>query len=99
MTIAENVELCRQWANPAPATRAKNAKGGDPSFLGRYDAFLHLFVPRSVPPSYALFPRSIRLVRINSVDKNQVLLEAKGAREVWDAGEGEVEMGEGEEEE
>jgi hypothetical protein len=42
---------------------------------------------------------SIRLVRIFSEDKNAVLLEQKGAREVWDAGEGEVEMGEGEDDE
>jgi hypothetical protein len=38
-------------------------------------------------------------VRIFSEDKNAVLLEQKGAREVWDAGEGEVEMGEGEDDE
>ncbi|KPV78030.1 uncharacterized protein RHOBADRAFT_50551 [Rhodotorula graminis WP1] len=35
LTIPENVELCRQWVRPAPSKEGKNAKGGDPSFLGR----------------------------------------------------------------
>ncbi|GAA5847809.1 hypothetical protein JCM3766R1_003210 [Sporobolomyces carnicolor] len=35
LTLPENVVLCRQWVKPAPAKTTKNAKGGDPSFLGR----------------------------------------------------------------
>ncbi|GAA5899105.1 hypothetical protein JCM6882_004618 [Rhodosporidiobolus microsporus] len=35
LTLAENVMHCRQWVNPAPSKEGKNAKGGDPSFLGR----------------------------------------------------------------
>ncbi|GAA6010254.1 hypothetical protein JCM10207_005688 [Rhodosporidiobolus poonsookiae] len=70
LTIAENVKMCRQWARPAPSKEGKNAKGGDPSFLGR-----------------------IRLVRIYADDHNLVKVEKQGAREVWDEGEGEVEMG------
>ncbi|GAA5836224.1 hypothetical protein JCM11251_007399 [Rhodosporidiobolus azoricus] len=35
LTLPENVALCRQWVKPAPAKEGKNAKGGDPSFLGR----------------------------------------------------------------
>ncbi|BGP12276.1 hypothetical protein JCM10213_000028 [Rhodosporidiobolus nylandii] len=76
LTLAENVALCRQWINPAPSKETKNAKGGDPSFLGR-----------------------IRMIRIFSEDKNLVVLEKQGARESWGTGEGEVEMGEAEDEE
>jgi translation machinery-associated protein 16 len=36
LTLPENVVLCRQWVRPAPAKATKNAKGGDPSFLGRF---------------------------------------------------------------
>ncbi|GAA5849858.1 hypothetical protein JCM5353_001720 [Sporobolomyces roseus] len=35
LTLPENVVLCRQWIRPAPAKKTQNAKGGDPSFLGR----------------------------------------------------------------
>ncbi|GAA5966099.1 hypothetical protein JCM8115_004932 [Rhodotorula mucilaginosa] len=35
LTVAENVTICRQWINPAPSKESKNAKGGDPSYLGR----------------------------------------------------------------
>lgn len=35
LTVAENVAICRQWINPAPAKETKNTKGGDPSYLGR----------------------------------------------------------------
>ena len=35
LTVAENVTICRQWINPAPSKETKNAKGGDPSYLGR----------------------------------------------------------------
>ncbi|GAA5886047.1 hypothetical protein JCM16303_003845 [Sporobolomyces ruberrimus] len=35
LTLPENVVLCRQWVRPAPSKSTKNAKGGDPSFLGR----------------------------------------------------------------
>ncbi|GAA5883599.1 hypothetical protein JCM3774_002106 [Rhodotorula dairenensis] len=35
LTVAENVTICRQWVNPAPSKETKNAKGGDPSYLGR----------------------------------------------------------------
>ncbi|GAA6063807.1 hypothetical protein JCM10212_001638 [Sporobolomyces blumeae] len=35
LTVAENVVMCRQWIRPAPSKETKNAKGGDPSFLGR----------------------------------------------------------------
>ncbi|GAA5949772.1 hypothetical protein JCM3765_007683 [Sporobolomyces pararoseus] len=35
LTLPENVVLCRQWIRPAPSKSTKNAKGGDPSFLGR----------------------------------------------------------------
>ncbi|GAA5899152.1 Tma16p [Sporobolomyces salmoneus] len=35
LTLPENVVLCKQWVRPAPSKSTKNAKGGDPSFLGR----------------------------------------------------------------
>ncbi|GAA5981063.1 hypothetical protein JCM10908_003970 [Rhodotorula pacifica] len=74
LTVAENVTICRQWINPAPSKEHKNAKGGDPSYLGR-----------------------IRMIRIFQQDQNAVVVEKNGARGTeWAQGQGEVEMGEGE---
>ncbi|GAA5858271.1 hypothetical protein JCM8547_004628 [Rhodosporidiobolus lusitaniae] len=54
LTIAENVVLCRQWANPAPAKGTKNAKGGDPSFLGR----IRLIRINSEDPSHVVVEKN-----------------------------------------
>lgn len=92
LTIPENVELCRQWVRPAPSKEGKNAKGGDPSFLGR--CVLLSLLPLTRPTLTLLRPPCrIRLVRIFSEDKNAVVVEQKGAREAWGEGQGEVEMG------
>lgn len=50
LTLPENVVLCRQWVKPAPAKTTKNAKGGDPSFLGRC-----VFLSFSRPPRISSF--------------------------------------------
>ncbi|GAA5975074.1 hypothetical protein JCM11641_000021 [Rhodosporidiobolus odoratus] len=70
LTQPENVIVCRQWVDPAPAKEEKRTKGGDPSYLGR-----------------------IRLIRLTSLDPNDVKVEQNGAKEAWGTGEGEVEMG------
>lgn len=113
LTVAENVTICRQWVNPAPSKETKNAKGGDPSYLGRSvklplafffflrDPFLTLLAPHPPPPHHESNWNRIRMVRIFHGDKNAVVVAQNGARTEWDQGHGEVEMmqeeGDGEE--
>lgn len=58
LTIPENVELCRQWVRPAPSKEGKNAKGGDPSFLGR--SVLPSLPPRLERPALTPPPLSLQ---------------------------------------
>jgi hypothetical protein len=97
LTLAENVFLCRQWIRPIGSDKNPRMKGGDPSFLGR-------FVPSSVLSPFPLSSltrcmlseNSLRMIRINSEDKDAIVVVREGAREgEYEALEGE---GEGEEE-